>query len=442
MTEWQKNITDQFVRSVKFLPGTSSTGKPRTRNEWLDTKVRGLSLRVTAKGAKSWSIRYRQRETKKQSRVSIGPYPAISLSAAREKALSVIASVAQGADPSAEHRAAVASAQRNHMTTVKGFGETYFVAAKKGRHRANGKPKAASTLRLERSNFDRHIVPALGSMPIAEVERSDIRQLIEGLLDTDFLSAAVQSLKVLQLIFAYAEFLDIVTASPCRGVSTPSYGDRERVLTDDELREVWFGAHEMDTLKTDRVFGYAVRLCALSLQRRSEVLHMSMDEVSRDEMVWTIPGARTKNRRTHAVPLTGAMLDLIDLAYDHSGRSNDGFVFASPRGAKPASADALSHAYLAIARSKGIEDTRLHDLRRTGATNLTTERVGLSRFTVSQVLNHTSDTGGASKVTSIYDRNTYLADKRIALEAWGNLLSEIVSGEVRSSNVLKGPGAR
>lgn len=67
-----------------------------------------------------------------------------------------------------------------------------------------------------------------------------------------------------------------------------------------------------------------------------------------------------------------------------------------------------------------------HDLRRTGATNLTSERLGIPRFIVSQVLAHAGDTGGAAAVTGLhYDRNDYLAEKRKALLAWARLLQAI-----------------
>jgi hypothetical protein len=51
-------------------------------------------------------------------------------------------------------------------------------------------------------------------------------------------------------------------------------------------------------------------------------------------------------------------------------------------------------------------------LRRTGATALTSERLGVPRFIVSRVLNHASDTGDSAIVTATYDRNSYLAEKR------------------------------
>jgi hypothetical protein len=84
----------------------------------------------------------------------------------------------------------------------------------------------------------------------------------------------------------------------------------------------------------------------------------------------------------------------------------------------------------------GVENARLHDLRRTGATHLTGEGLSISRFIVSQVLNHISDTGGSSAVAAIYDRNAYLAQKRNALDAWAALLSHIVDNQPFTSNYV------
>ncbi len=64
------------------------------------------------------------------------------------------------------------------------------------------------------------------------------------------------------------------------------------------------------------------------------------------------------------------------------------------------------------------------------------ERLGFPRFTVSKVLNHASDTGNAATVTSVYDRNEYLPEKRRALDAWATRLLEIVEGKKSSDNVV------
>jgi hypothetical protein len=59
---------------------------------------------------------------------------------------------------------------------------------------------------------------------------------------------------------------------------------------------------------------------------------------------------------------------------------------------------------------------------------ITSERIGMSRFTVNLVLNNTSDTFSKAPITTAYDQNAYLREKRAALEAWADLLREIVSG--------------
>ena len=82
----------------------------------------------------------------------------------------------------------------------------------------------------------------------------------------------------------------------------------------------------------------------------------------------------------------------------------------------------------------GMPSATPHDLRRTGSTIITSERIGLPRFIVSQILAHAGDTGGAAAVTGMhYDLNDYLREKRAALHAWGHLLSTIVNDQSRSS---------
>ena len=83
-----------------------------------------------------------------------------------------------------------------------------------------------------------------------------------------------------------------------------------------------------------------------------------------------------------------------------------------------------------------IEGATLYDLRRTGSTALTSERIGVSHFIRSQVLSHTSDAGGGAAVSARhYDANQYVAEKRAALTAWQDLLLEIVGEQARPSNV-------
>src|SRR5207248_1485346 len=80
--------------------------KPPTtgRLEIVDTGAPGLVLRVTAKGAKSWAIRYSPKGAQQQ-RASYGTYPAVKLAAARQRAQDIAAAAAKGIDlPAAQKR--------------------------------------------------------------------------------------------------------------------------------------------------------------------------------------------------------------------------------------------------------------------------------------------------------------------------------------------------
>jgi hypothetical protein len=105
-------------------------------------------------------------------------------------------------------------------------------------------------------------------------------------------------------------------------------------------------------------------------------------------------------------------------------------------------ADSANHAIKAVMKAIGVEGATLYDLRRTGSTAMTSERLGISPFIRSQVLSHTTDTGGGAVVSGRhYDANLYVAEKRRALESWEGLLLEIVGERTRPDNVHQMHGA-
>ena len=100
--------------------------------------------------------------------------------------------------------------------------------------------------------------------------------------------------------------------------------------------------------------------------------------------------------------------------------------------------DSLTHALSGVFKALGIEKATTHDLRRTGSTALTSERLRVSPFIRSLVLSHVAkDDGGAAVSREHYDANSYIAEKRRALEAWEGLLLEVVGERVRPSNVAE-----
>ena len=90
-----KILTQTAVEALK--PGPA-------RREVPDAKVPGLRIIVQPSGARSWALRYRFLDAPKK--LTIGPYPAVSLADARKKAMEAHAEIARGNDPSAQKKAA------------------------------------------------------------------------------------------------------------------------------------------------------------------------------------------------------------------------------------------------------------------------------------------------------------------------------------------------
>lgn len=188
---------------------------------------------------------------------------------------------------------------------------------------------------------------------------------------------------------------------------------------EDELKALFAALRSPEDAPVSLSPGMALclQLCAFTLQRAGEVAGIRRDEIRWGERLWVLPAARSKNKREHLVPLSDEAMAIIDKAESLAGDS--ALLFPSPRrGPEQADQPITRHAVTrAMARlMDGLELKRAgpHDLRRTGATWITSERIGLPRFYVSHVLGHVSETGG---VTSVYDRNSYLLEKRQALEA-------------------------
>jgi integrase len=404
--------------------------------ELRDAKSKGLALRITPAGVKSWTLRYRLKDGT-QRRISLGQYPAVSLAQARDKALATLSAVASDRDPAGEKKLARSTAKREKLDTLSVLAERYFADAEKGRHRHGGRAKRKSTLALETYYWTKHLKPEFGSRPIRTITRAEIQTFVSGL---NAPSAARQCRVVFQRLFTYARWLELVDLDPSRFVHVDNFTPRDRVLTDDELKAVWQAFADPSTVADAAVspaLATAVLLAAVTLQRRGEVIGIDTREVDLAARTWTIPGEKTKNHRIHVVPLSDKAVELVKKALALRPKSVPGPLFPSPRHpGRSMSADGITHAFLRVRAELKLTDISPHDLRRTGATALTSERIAIPRFIVSRVLNHASDKGDAAAVTAVYDRNEYLAEKRRALDAWAALLDEIVSGKKRAPNVV------
>lgn len=430
-------LTDKHILSIK--PTAAS------RAEVYDLQEPGLLLRVTNGGSRTWYFRYRLIDGR-QPRYKLGTYPATGIAEARRKAQAARALVEAGADPAALERKAEAKARAETIRTYDDLVAAYFVASELGSYRPRGRPKRRSTIMMERRLYERHIKKALSRSPVSEIGRAEVKTLTRGMLAKGITTQANHAQAFIRQTFSYALEEELVAFNPIMSMSSPAPKNvRQRVLDDLELGRLWnalkhpSGLTDRNGLKLTLSPGLsiALRLAALLLQRRGEIAGMRLVDLDLRQGVWTLPGDLVKNGRPHVVPLPPAALALVQEALAVKERGASPFVFPSPRDLNaPVQADALTRAMGRLVKALQIPLAGPHDLRRTGASILASERGDVAPFIVSQVLNHTTDAGGGSITTRRhYNQHLYAKEKRQALTVWENILLEIVGERDAVSNV-------
>lgn len=400
------------------LTEKSIARKPPTGGtlELWDELLPGFGLRI-GKTRRTYFVM--ARINGKQRRRKIGTVVSHSLAEAREEARKFLRSAARGIDPKEEEERERREEARADLLMERGtFGS---VADDFMRERAKG---LRSRDEMQRK-LDVDIMPAWKDIPVADIRRTDVKALFMAKAETSPV-AANRLLSMIRTIFNYAIDEELIEANPAARIRPETETERERYLSEAEIKTFW---HGLDKAPIEPQVRHALKFLLVTGQRRGEVAGASWSEFDFAKGEWTIPGSRTKNGRTHVVPISELGWDVLaDLAERADGGD---FVFPGAFGNKPLSPYSVSQGMKKSRAALGLTDNpaKPHDLRRTFASGLA--RLGIPRLTISRLLNHRE--GG---ITSIYDRHNYAGEMATAAQAWGNRLREIVTAKSAAANVV------
>jgi integrase len=262
----------------------------------------------------------------------------------------------------------------------------------------------------ETARLLRQFAEAWEGRRLAEISKADIHRVLDGIIARGAPVAANRAFAQLRKMCRWAVSRGIIERSPCEGINRPSIETaRDRVLSLDELGLVWRAADRLGF-----PFGPIAKLLVLTGQRRSEVGRMEWGEIDLENRLWTIPAARSKNRRQHTVPLSQQALAIIESLPRFPGSK---FLF-SPGKTPPsgfAGAKQRLDKHIASANGGPIPPWTLHDIRRSVATGLA--GLGVNLPIIERLLNHVS--GSFAGVVGIYQRHSFADEMRAAMDAWG-----------------------
>ena len=367
-----------------------------------DAGLPGFGVKVTPRGRKVFVVLYRIGGAGSRLRkYTIGPYGRVTLQMARAEAQKVLAARLEGRDPATEKRE---SKRRMTADRVDDLIEVFIV------QHVSKTRKAAEISRLLR----REVVSRWGNRCVHAIGKRDIVELASEIAQRGTPMAANTLLKVIKTFLNWCVGRAVIDASPAEGVPLPGKEvARDRVLTNNELASVIRAARQIGG-----AYGGIVEMLALTGQRREEVAQMVGDEIDFNSRTWTLPGSRTKNGKPHIVHLSEACIKLIKRA------SRLGSYVFSISGVKPF--QNFTNAKRALDELSGVTGWRLHDLRRTCVSGMA--GLGVPPHVADKILNHQS--GTISGVAAVYQRHHFLAERKLALERWGQYIETLV-GELR-----------
>ena len=387
----QSKLTKRFVDAAG--PG-----------EYRDTELTGFVLLVTKGGHKSFQVRSRLHGRKGTH--TFGQFGVMTVEQARQRAQELLFEVTQGRDPSAAADAA------RRAWTVKELAEDF-------------QAKHLPTLRLATQQqyadyLKRFILPELRRLKVAEVALSDVqrmvraveeecRQVKDGVELHSGKTTANRVLATASSLFGEAIRLGLRSDNPCKGVRRNPENKRERFLSDEETARLLSACAASPYTNAANLIQLLIHTGA----RKGEALQARWEEFDLVREVWTKPSHHTKQKKTHAAPLSPAAVALLQTMKHANG---EGSPWLFPGAAEGRHLESPKRAVTTILKAAGLADgVSLHTLRHSLASRLVAS--GQSLHVTGKLLGHTQSATTFRYAHLAHDpQREALADAEAALQ--------------------------
>lgn len=364
--------------------------------------VRGLYLRVTATGARSWILRVQVGSRRRD--MGLGGWPDVPLAEARQRARTARRRIEEGVDPIENRRAALTALR---ATPNFRWCAEQTIAAKRPEW------KSAKHAEQWRSTLETYAYPFIANAPIDTVELSHVVQILSPLW-TSKTETATRLRARLEAILAWA------TASGYRKGDNPARwkGNLDAVLA--KPGKVTKVKHHA-ALPIDHIQGFvgelrsregmaarALEFLILTAARSGEVRGATWDEIDLAEATWTVPAERMKAGKEHRVPLCGRAVELLRALPRFAGSS---YVFAAQRGGM------LSDMTLSAVMRRMNIDAVPHGFRSTFR-DWCSERTSFPGAVAEMALAHAIP----DKVEAAYRRGDLFAKRVLMMAEWAKFI--------------------
>lgn len=385
-----REISDAWLRTLTWAKALRDAkrpadAKPIKQITYLDKLQRGLSLVLIYSAGGTRTFRVMTYKNGKPFTRKLGSYPTMGLKQAKDEAKAYYNDPAKyeaGASPDSFREVA----------------EDWF----KRRVQARGLRSAYQI----RRHLEAYIYPKWGTRRFLEIRRADANALLDYIEDKHGRRQADCVLASIRNIMVWYQSRNENYVSPIvKGMRRSEGSSRARVLSDDEIRQLWAATEGFP-------FGGLVRLLLLTAQRRAKVATMRWNDVN--DGVWTIRAEPREKGNAGAIQLPQMAVDIIEKQPRLFGNE---FVFACRHCAPMTS---FSSRKLELDRKLDLPNWTLHDLRRTARSLMS--RAGIKPHIAERVLCH-----AIPGVAGVYDRHSYSTEIGDALAQLAGLIERIVN---------------
>ncbi|SLO93514.1 integrase [Klebsiella pneumoniae] len=415
------SLTDIKVKNAKPL-----------EKEYKLTDGFGMFLRVTPKGSKYWQMAYRFEG--KQKLFSIGVYPAVSLSDARQRRDEARRLLAQGIDPNAKKQAEVKElkAKRDNTRSFRTVAKAWFSTKTKWSDDYGD----AVWKRLET-----YVFPVIGDKDVAELDTGDLLVPVKKVEALGYLEVAMRIQQYITAILRHAVQQKLIRHNPAYdmegAVQKPQTEHRPAL----ELEEIPQLLNKIAEYKGRRLTILAIQLNLMIFIRSSELRFARWSEIDFKSKLWVIPEQReaienvkhstrgAKMKRKHFVPLCKQAMKILkeirQLTYEEG--QDDGLIFTGCYDSfKPMSENTINKAL----RNMGYDtkqDICGHGFR-TLACSALIESGLWSEGAVELQMSHKE----SNSVRAAYTHKAkHLEQRRLMLQWWADYLDASRNGMVR-----------
>lgn len=389
----------------------------------------GMYLEVAPSGSKTWRMSYRQ-PNGKNTRLTFGAYPDVTLADAREKRDAARRQRAAGTDP--------AQAKRIEKLNKATANANTFEAVAREWHANKLESWQERTAANILHRLEQDIFPLMGKHPIAGIKAPVVLDVLRQIEKRGALDMAKRQGQVCSQIFRYAIASGKAEVDPLpslRGALKPGNSEHHAAITPDQLPE-FLRVLEKNEARMFLPTRILMRLMMFTFVRTSELIETPWSEIDLENESWIIGWQRMKmgkkkvkpRKVDHHVFLPRQGWELMRELHEITGGNK--FLFPNQRDhAKPASNGAI----LAALKRMGYGGKMTGHGFRSLAMGVIKERLGYRHEVVDRQLSHASgDTYGEA-----YDRAMFLDERKVMMQQYADYLGAAAGGKVIAGHFRK-----